>query len=36
MIEEFDMNILCSQVDEYLWDEEEVYDLFQDYLWDYL
>ena len=36
MIKEFDMNILCPQVDEYPWDEEEVDDLFQDYLWDYL
>ena len=36
MIKEFDMNILCPQVDEYPYDEEEVDDLFQDYLWDYL
>ena len=36
MIQEFDMNILCPQVDEYPYDEEEVTDLFQDYLWDYL
>jgi len=36
MIREFDMNTLCPQVDEYPYDEEEVTDLFQDYLWDYL
>jgi hypothetical protein len=36
MIREFDMNTLCPQVDEYPYDEEEVMDLFQDYLWDYL
>ena len=36
MIKEFDMNTLCPQVEEYPYDEEEVDDLFQDYLWDYL
>lgn len=36
MIQEFDMNTLCPQVDEYPYDEEEVDTLFQDYLWDYL
>ena len=36
MIREFDMNTLCPQVDEYPDDEEEVVNLFQDYLWDYL
>ena len=36
MIKEFDMNTLCPQVDEYPYDEEEVVNLFQDSLWDYL
>tara|TARA_R110002020_G_scaffold31127_7_gene97446 strand:+ start:4101 stop:5249 length:1149 start_codon:yes stop_codon:yes gene_type:complete len=36
MIKEFDMNTLCPQVDEYPYDEEEVNNLFQEYLWDYL
>ena len=36
MIREFDMNTLCPQVEEYPDDEEEVVNLFQDYLWDYL
>ena len=36
MIKEFEMDILCPSVDEYPWDDDEVEDLFQDYLWDYL
>ena len=36
MIQEFDMNNLCPQVDEYPYDEKEVKNLFQDYLWEYL
>lgn len=36
MIKEFDMNILCPQVDEYPYDEEEVNNLFQEYVWEYL
>jgi hypothetical protein len=36
MIKEFDMANLCPDVDDYPWDDDEVNDLFQDYLWDYL
>ena len=36
MIQEFNMDILCPHVDEYPWEDEEVNDLFQDYLWEYL
>ena len=36
MIKEFDMDVLCPPVDDYPWDDDEVDDLFQDYLWDYL
>jgi len=36
MIKEFDMDNLCPDVDDYPWDDDEVNDLFQDYLWDYL
>jgi len=36
MIEEFDLNVLCPSVDDYPWDDDEVNDLFQDYVWDYL
>ena len=36
MIKEFDMDVLCPGVDDYPWDDDEVNDLFQDYLWDYL
>ena len=36
MVQEFDMNTLCPAVDDYPWDDDEVTDLFQDYLWDYL
>jgi len=36
MIEEFDLNHLCPSVDDYPWDDDEVNDLFQDYMWDYL
>ncbi len=36
MIKEFDMDILCPQVDEYPYDEKEVNRLFQEYLWTYL
>mgnify|MGYP003627838082 FL=1 len=36
MIKEFNMDILCPDVDDYPWDDDEVNDLFQDYLWDYL
>ena len=36
MVQEFDMNTLCPAVDDYPWDDDEVNDLFQDYVWDYL
>ena len=36
MVQEFDMNTLCPAVDDYPWDDDEVNDLFQDSLWDYL
>tara|TARA_R110002124_G_scaffold120136_1_gene277935 strand:- start:2556 stop:3680 length:1125 start_codon:yes stop_codon:yes gene_type:complete len=36
MIEQFDLNVLCPSVDDYPWDDDEVNDLFQDYMWDYL
>jgi hypothetical protein len=36
MIREFDMNTLCPAVDDYPWDDDEVNDLFQETLWDYL
>lgn len=36
MIDEFDLNYLCPSVDDYPWDDDEVNDLFQDFLWDYL
>ena len=36
MIHEFDMDNLCPDVEDYPWDDDEVNDLFQDYLWDYL
>ena len=36
MIEQFDLNVLCPSVDDYPWDDDEVNDLFQDFLWDYL
>ena len=36
MIDEFDLNYLCPSVDDYPWDDDEVNDLFQDYMWDYL
>ena len=36
MIKEFDMDNLCPDVDNYPWDDDEVNDLFQENLWDYL
>lgn len=36
MVQEFNMDNLCPDVDDYPWEDEEVNDLFQDYLWDYL
>ena len=36
MIQEFNMDILCPDVDDYPDDEEEVKDLFQDLIWEYL
>ena len=36
MIQEFNMDILCPDVDDYPDDEEEVKDLFQDLVWEYL
>ena len=36
MIKEFNLDVLCPSVDDYPWDDDEVNDLFQDYLWDYL
>ena len=36
MIQEFNMDTLCPNVDDYPDDEEEVKDLFQDILWEYL
>ena len=36
VLNEFDLNYLCPSVDDYPWDDDEVNDLFQDFLWDYL
>ena len=36
MIKELELDILCPHVDEYPYNQEEVDNLFQDYLWDYL
>ena len=36
MMVDFDLNHLCPSVDDYPWDDDEVNDLFQDYMWDYL
>ena len=36
MIQEFNMDTLCPNVDDYPDDEEEVKDLFQDLIWEYL
>ena len=36
MISEFNMDVLCPGVDDYPWDDDEVNDLFQDNLWNYL
>ena len=36
MIQEFNMDNLCPSVDDYPWDDDEVNDLFQDFLGDYL
>ena len=36
MIQEMNLDILCPQLDDYPWEDEEVSDLFQEYLWDYL
>ena len=36
MIQEFDMDFLCPSIDDYTYDDDEVNDLFQDLLWDYL
>ena len=36
MLQEFNMDVLCPRVDDYPWDDDEVNDLFQDLLWDYL
>ena len=36
MIQEFNMDVLCPNVDDYPWDDDEVNGLFQDFLGDYL
>ncbi len=36
MIREFDMDFLCPSIDDYPYDDDEVNDLFQDFLWEYL
>jgi len=36
MLKEFNMDVLCPGVDDYPWDDDEVNDLFQDLLWNYL
>ena len=36
MIKEFQMDVLCPAVDDYPWDDDEVNDLYQDYIFDYL
>ena len=36
MLHEFNLDVLCPSIDDYPWDDDEVNDLFQDYLWDYL
>jgi len=36
MIKEFNLDSLCPAVDDYPWDDDEVNDLFQDLLWNYL
>jgi hypothetical protein len=36
MLDEYEETRICPSVDDYPYDEEEVKNLFQDYIWDYL